>query len=234
MTESTGARRAQLGLKARCTEIQHYLSKRYVSLKPGKTAADFVTDICSAILARDDDSVDQPLDLINLLLQPEDPSVPLEKAKADPIVPVILSAAYLLRALRAEKQAQHESGWNYLVDATYFCGLAQGGRHIDLVYAEAATETASARGKEGAKGKYGEAYDSAVQYAQKLATERRPKNGWPSRNQAVMAIVDDVRKFSEQTWKKLTEQQAPTTIHDWLSKMPGAAEFFTEGKKTNR
>lgn len=212
-------------------EIQHYLSNRYVALKPGKTLLDFVTDICSAILERDDDSVDHPLDLIKLLLQSDDPSVPLEQAQADPIVPLILSATYLLRALRAEKQGQHEIGWNYLVDATYFCGLAQGGRHVDLVYAEAATETSSARGKAGADQRYGNAYDSVVQYAQRLARERRPKSGWPSRNEAVKAIREDVRKFSEKTWKRLTEQQAPITIHGWLKKMPAAAEFFTEGKK---
>jgi len=231
MTEPTGAHRAQLGLKARCTEIQHYLSKRYAALKPGKTPAEFVTDICGAILERDDDSVDHPLDLIKLLLRSNDPSVPLEQAQADPIVPLILSATYLLRALRAEKQGQHEIGWNCLVDATYFCGLAQGGQHVDLVYAEAATETSSARGKAAAEQRYGDNYESVVQYAQKLARERRPKNGWPSRNEAVRAILDDVRKFSEKTWKKLTEQQAPTTVHGWLKKMPDAADFFTEGKK---
>ncbi|MBO2962218.1 hypothetical protein J4761_19520 [Burkholderia pseudomallei] len=212
-------------------EIQRYLTKRYVALKPGKIPADFAADICSAILERDDDSVDHPLDLIKLLLQSDDPSMPLEEAQVDPIVPLILSATYLLRALRAEKQGQHETGWNCLVDATYFCGLAQGGQHVDLVYAEAATETSSARGKAGADQRYGDKYESVVQYAHKLARERRPKNGWPSRNQAVKAILEDVSKFSEKTWKKLTEQQAPDTIHGWLKKMPDAAEFFTEGKK---
>jgi hypothetical protein len=234
MTEPTGANRAQLGLKARCVEIQHYLSKRYAVLRPGKTSADFVTDICSAILARDDDSVDHPLDLIQLLLQPEDPSVPLEQAQADPIVPLILSATYLLRAMRAEKQGKHANGWNYLVDATYFCGLAQGGQHVDLVYAEAATETSSARGKAGADQRYGNNYDSVVQYAQQLARERRPKNGWPSRNQAVEAILEDVSKFSEKTWKKLSAQQAPKTVHGWLSLMADAATFFIEGKKASK
>lgn len=234
MTEPTGAHRAQLGLMARCMEIQRYLSKRYAVLKPGKIPADFAADICSAILERDDDSADHPLDIIKLLLQPEDPSVPLEQAQADPIVPVILSATYLLRALRAEKQGQHETGWNCLVDAAYFCGLAQGGQHVDLVYAEAATETSSARGKAGADERYGKEYASVVQYAQELARERRPKNGWPSRNRAVEAILKDVSEFSEKTWKKLSAQQASKTIHGWLSLMPGAATFFTEGRKTKK
>jgi len=70
-------------------------------------------------------------------------------------------------------------------------------------------------------------YASVCSEAQRLARDRAPPSGqWPSRAQAVRAIVDDVKTFAENVGTRLTDTQAPETIDGWLKAMPEADTLF--------
>ncbi|WP_159086689.1 hypothetical protein [Burkholderia sp. NRF60-BP8] len=72
-----------------------------------------------------------------------------------------------------------------------------------------------------------EKYAVVSEEAQRLARDRVPTSGkWPSRAQAVRAILDDVQKCAEANNARLTDTQAPETIDGWLKSMPDAETLF--------
>lgn len=229
MTEPKEARRAQLGLKARFTEISNYLSERYVLLFPGKTRNHFVTEIYHHVSMLDDPTVDDSRNLLNLILKSDDPMVPLEQQPYDPILSVILSAVYLLRAIDAETQGQHEQSWNYLADATYWCGLAQGGKHVALVQAAARKNLAV-----NAVGKRHEGSRKTKEFAQQLARDLRPDGGWKSRIAAAREIKVKVVQFAKSLDWTMTADRVPVLIDQWLSQMPDANQIFPTQRKKNQ
>lgn len=230
MNERNNNYRSQLGIKARCFELSQYLSKRYAMLNPDKPPLAFTTEVCNSIRKLDDATIDDPRTLLNLFLKPNDPAASLEQLPADPIFPVILSATFLLRALDAEAQGQHERGWNNLTDAAYWCGLAQGGRHVALVQREAVSDAQIHNAKKGGEARHDKERQT-MEFARQRARELCPDGGWNPKIHAARKIEAEVVDYARGLGWRMTKDRTVTLIDGWLSKMHDAHLFFPTMKK---
>ncbi|CAJ0802214.1 hypothetical protein [Ralstonia thomasii] len=230
MNEQSNNYRSRLGIKTRCQELSRYLSKRYVMLNPGKTPTAFATELCHSIRGLDDATVEDPHTLLNLFLKSDDPAVPLEQLPFDPMFPLILSATFLLRAMDAEAQGQHERGWNNLTDAAYWCGLAQGGRHAALVQEEAVSDHLVSKAKNAAKARH-EIERQTMEFAQRRARELCPDGGWRPKIAAARRIRKDVVDYAAGLGWTMVEGGVVDLIDKWLSKMPDAFRLFPTMRK---
>lgn len=230
MSEQNNNYRSQLGIKARCFELSRYLSKRYAMLNPDKTPMAFATEVCQSIRRLDDATTDDPRTLLNLFLKPNDPAASLEQLPADPMFPVILSATFLLRALDAEAQGQHERGWNNLTDAAYWCGIAQGGRHIALVQEEAVSNLHVSKAKKAAEGRH-DKERKTKEFAQQRARELCPDGGWKPKIDASRRIQKEVEDYAAGLGWRMMKDRVVGKIDEWLSEMHDAHLFFPTLRK---
>lgn len=230
MSELNNNHRSRLGIKARCHELSRHLSKRYVMLNPDKTPTAFATELCHSIRGLDDATIDDPRTLLNLFLKSNDPAVPLEKLPVDPMFPLILSATFLLRALDAEAQGQHERGWNNLTDAAYWCGIAQGGRHVALVQEEAVSDLHVRKAKKAAEGRHDKERQTK-EFAQQRARELCPDGGWKPKMDAARRIQKEVADYAAGIGWRMMEGRVVELIDRWLSEMHDAHLFFPTLRK---
>lgn len=229
MSESKKRQRSQLGIVARCNEISYYLSKRYATF-PGKTKMDFITDACPRIQAMDDGTTDEPRALLDLLLKSDDPDVPLAELPSDPMFPLVLSAAFLLRAMTAARDGQDERGWNYLADAAYWCGLAQAGRHAALVQAEAVSNANKAKSKKAVNQRH-EPERQTMEFAWQRVRELCPEGGWKPRVDAARKIQKEVADFAQARGWIMVQGRQIELIDKWLSDMPDAHRLFPSQRR---
>ncbi|MBO1111825.1 hypothetical protein [Bordetella petrii] len=138
---------------------------------------------------------------------------------------VLISSAYLLRALKSIDECQ----WADLADANYWCGAAMmqsnssSPDYEKLVHRKIAEKGAQARDKK---------YAPLRELAWGLAREKRPKvQGWPSRRQAVFAVMEEVLEEARKRNTPLSEDNAFATIDGWLAKMPKVHELFPKRSK---
>ncbi|AGZ26998.1 hypothetical protein [Burkholderia pseudomallei] len=230
MNEDNKNDRAQLGLQARCFEITRYLQQRYAMLNPDKDPTTFATELCYWIRGLDDATIDHPHELLNLFLKPNDPSQLLEQLLTDPMVPVILSTTFLLRAMNAGTKGQDERGLNNLVDAAYWCGLAQGGRHVALVREEAVSDFHVSRAKTAAEGRH-DKERKTKEFAQQRARELCPDGGWKPKITAARRIQKEVADYAAGLGWRMMEGRVVGKIDEWLSEMHDAHLFFPTLRK---
>lgn len=231
MSERNNNYRSQLGIMARCLELARHLSKRYVMLNPDKPPTTFATELCYWIRGLDDAAIEEPLELLNLFLKPNDPAAPLEQLPTDPMVPVILSATFMLRAMAAETQGQYERGWNNLTDAEYWCGIAQGARYVALVQEEAVSDAYTRTAKKAAGARHDKERET-MEFARRRARELCPDGGWRRRIAAARRIRDEVVAYAEKLGWRMTADRATELIDQWLSKMHDAPQLFPTQRKT--
>ncbi|MDO3560727.1 hypothetical protein [Ralstonia pseudosolanacearum] len=222
--------RSQLGIKARCFELSQYLSKRYAMLNPDKAPLAFTTEVCYSIRSLDDATIDDPRTLLNLFLKPNDPAASLEQLPADPMFPVILSATFLLRALDAEAQGQHERGWNNLTDAAYWCGIAQAGRHVALVQKEAVSDEQMRNAKKGAEARHDKERQT-MEFAQQRARELCPDGGWRPKIDAARRLETEVAEYAAGLGWRMMQGRVVGKIDAWLSEMHDAHLLFPTRRK---
>lgn len=230
MSEHNENCRAQLGLQARCFEITRYLEKRYAMLNPDKAPTTFATELCYWIRGLDDATVDDPRELLNLFLKPNDPSALFEQLPADPMVPVILSTTFLLRAMDAGMQGQDERGLNNLIDAAYWCGLAQGGRHVALVQKEAVSDAQTRIAKIGGGARHDKERQTK-EFAQQRARELCPDGGWKPKIAAARRIQKEVADYAAGLGWRMMEGRVVAKIDEWLSEMHDAPLLFPSQRK---
>ncbi|PXX15213.1 hypothetical protein C7399_1103 [Paraburkholderia tropica] len=230
MSELNNNDRLRLGIKARCFELSRHLSKRYVMLNPDKTPTAFATELCHSIRRLDDATIDDPRTLLNLFLKPNDSAASLEQLPADPMFPVILSATFLLRALDAEAQGQHERGWNNLTDAAYWCGIAQGGRHVSLVQKEAVSDAQTRIAKRGGEARHDKERQTK-EFAQQRARELCPDGGWRPKIEAARRIQTEVADYAKELGWTMVKDRVVGKIDEWLSEMHDAHLFFPTLRK---
>lgn len=230
MSERNNNYRSQLGIKARCFEVSRYLSKRYAMLNPDKPPMAFATEVCHSIRRLDDTTIDDPRTLLNLFLKPNDSAASLEQLPADPMFPVILSATFLLRALDAEAQGQHERGWNNLTDAAYWCGIAQGGRHVSLVQKEAVSDAQTRIAKRGGEARHDKERQTK-EFAQQRARELCPDGGWKPKIEAARRIQTEVADYAKELGWTMVKDRVVGKIDEWLSEMHDAHLLFPTLRK---
>lgn len=206
------------------------LSNCYVALQEGRQLADFIPGILNVVGAKDDPSIETPVEIIMQFVSEADRVKGADWIASSPNGPVIVSCAYCLRALRAMKSGDTNLAWSFMADARYWCGVAVSGKGINEAREMAGVEIKSEIGLRGAVGR-NRAFEPIRQFAySKVVDMRPPQNGWLSRAQAVKAIKNDTLHFAEQKGIPMSKAQAETTIDKWLKEMPDADVFFPNKK----
>lgn len=208
--------------------VQHLYAAYVVAVKdiPGKV---FIEKVVKPLARLDRGETDKPLEI---LLQY---ATDAEKAKGNdaiarsPVSPILLSATYYFRAMRARDNDQSDVAWSYLAEARYWCGVAMAGKGLESALQQAAgglKRDMAAAGAKGRSGKYQPLRDLAFDFARNNA----PASGWRSRNHAVQSVKPKVRDQAKTLGIALSAENIDKTIHGWLSSMPDATQLFSNGK----
>lgn len=227
---------------ARWEQILYNIKQFYLEAAKRRIGANFEQDICAVVVSNDEPEIDDPIEIVRQLLPPDDRSMSRDEIERIPIAPLLVAATYCYRARQAVHESEHEQGWIYLVDAGYWCALARAGGSIRQAMHQAVDEV---KGQVSGKGVETRAQrkQPIIEYAQNLAREMRPPGGWRSRNHAIRTIFSHVNDFvdecnkttKEHKFKRYTENQAETTMGEWLSTMHDATALFPQNQsKKNR
>ncbi|CAJ3454247.1 Uncharacterised protein [Burkholderia pseudomallei] len=233
MTFQRGDARASWGLEARWTLIMDNLRRYYEDVKNPLIQGDFETQIWQLVQALDDPAVGDLVEIIRQFVTRADRGLPTEQLIGNPLSALIVAVTYCCRARRAgELEGNRELGWIYLAEASFWCGVTLAGKGIDAAYRRTLVESRSQTGKKG-PAKRDESLPQIIEYAQKLARDKRPSGGWSSRNHAIKTIYEAVNEFAKGLNRTYSKSQAEDTMGGWLSLMPDAAELFpqTQSKK---
>lgn len=154
-----------------------------------------------------------------------------------PLGTVIIATTYWYRALKASTEHDDkELAWSYMADCCYWAGVAVTGMKLGDVRKRERKELAS----KGAETKNRQ-HAQMKAYAYQLVREGRPPEGWATVKAAAGYIEERLDEFTPQldhaedpakstSVKKVDHK----TILNWLTKMPGRAEFFKKNRhRTN-
>ncbi|BBB66545.1 hypothetical protein UNDYM_2292 [Undibacterium sp. YM2] len=201
------------------------LSDYFSELNPGKSFENFKIEILDKVWVTDNPELEDPYEILCTLLSSDD----REKIAKHPMGPMVVSCAYLVRAIEAHRADKLNYAWSYMVDSRYWCGVALASRGIDSAYHKTKVETRKETAKSGADAR-AKKFEPLVQEAYRLTRALKPATkGWRSRNHAVQTIKQQVLDFSAEKSadvKPLSEKQIEKTLHEWLKNMPDANELF--------
>ncbi|WP_353325033.1 hypothetical protein [Chitiniphilus shinanonensis] len=143
------------------------------------------------------------------------------------LMPLMFARAYSLQAVLAYEAKQEKAAWSYLLDASYWLGIAQVTHCYTLdrgqVVLEVRAHTARKAGKQSHQG-----HEQTKEYAYQLATDRAPlpDGCWHSRADAVAALAADVAVYARDVARRPFASQPEETIAKWLKMHPDAAWRF--------
>lgn len=124
---------------------------------------------------------------------------------------ILISCAYAMQAVKAEKSGQTNVAWSYAADARRWAGLSLG----DRVGAERVKAERSRFGKSG-----GTARSDTFVPARERARELALQKNYKSRKNAIEQIAPQVWEYARQNNIILSENQLPKTMEKWLEGIP--------------
>lgn len=193
-----------------------------MGLCPDKTSRDYQYDVFEKVQLKDDARIEDPAEIFMQFLPESDRGKHFVEVTT---APLLNATAYYSRALNAYDMKQEAAAWSYLVDANYWCGFSSSYRGIATARKETIADTeVQVKAKQGEKGGTTKGLNSAPYKleAEKLARTLKPK--WPSRRQAVLAVLD---KLNEEYAKR--NQSFPLkydSISQHFASLPDAKVLF--------
>lgn len=188
------------GVKGTCDLAILNLAVCHSRLLPGSTTEDFLNRVMNVVAARDQYNVVDPIEIIMQFLPESERAKGPDWVASQPVGPILVSAAYCVRALSDLKSGYKDLAWANTADAMFWCGVANSSKGMDEVIAimkiaarkEGAAEVMTEKGKTGAQAR-SEAYrplrDFVFDYA------RRPGAKWVSRSHAAGVITPKALEF---------------------------------------
>lgn len=225
----------------------------YLKLAPDRTEQQFVAEILDKVNEHDHPGIDDPLGILKSIVSKDDLEKGDDWIATSPIGTIIVSCAYVLRAVRAQRHGNPEMAWSYMADARFWCGAAIADKGIGEVIEQTRASTLSDAAKRANDARQ-QAYDIYRRMAWRLARrERPPLRGWQSLDHAVAtiqvpflqfvdaAVVANARRdarnnsLPKNQAKKLIVIPKTATIEDrlekWLKKMPDYDQLFPPSRR---
>lgn len=221
-----------------CDLALHMLAACHVELRPGSTAEEFHLKTMALVKRYDDPSIVDPVEIVMQFVSDELRAKGAEWIATYPPGPMLISAAYCVRAQISFRGGFSELAWSNTAQAMFWCSVASASKRIDAIILEA-TKGARADGEAQAnsnKGRLGaEKRSQAYEPLREIAREhvRRPDVKWSSRSHAVRAVMRELQRFCEDKVVVGEVHLAPpisATVDKWLREMPDAASLFPSKK----
>lgn len=194
---------------------------RYLSIYPENTSEDFDNEIILKLNQSPGVSGDEAL---NQYLNSLEKNI---KTKTSTL-PLVISVAYCFQAQWALFDGDREKAWSCVAEARYWCGSMLTKDEVELSVKGIAKATNIDKAKIAAIARHEQIYGKVKKTVLELATQLMPTNGWKSRRNASIKIVDKLKSIG--ALSPLTEMQAPITIDGWLREMPNSSELFSKSK----
>lgn len=136
--------------------------------------------------------------------------------------PMLLTLAHcaLVKRELEKKPTDREAAWSHMATARYWSGVTYARKGIEKARAMTISATRSNTAAKGGDGRTENYYKATIKQTYLLATQLRPKLGWPSRRNAAIEIAPKVCEFAASIRKPLSSNNASTTIDGWLKDMP--------------
>lgn len=137
---------------------------------------------------------------------------------------LITACAYALQAQTDEENGHLDKAWRCIANAQYQMGVFEGLTIVE----PALTHVISSRSKSGSNARNAK-YEPLRQEARRLALEGTDEGPFPSRRQAVLAIMDRIIAMSreKQHGVNLVPDNAKRTIDGWLKDITFAGKRST-------
>lgn len=129
--------------------------------------------------------------------------------------PSLVLFAYCNQAMKAQEKGEIDAAWKFLIEASYWLGMVNATSVMPTIQ-EVVAKTARSETAKKAGDARAQKYEILKEEAFRLVREKKPKNGWKSRLQATLNVLDDVIAFSKEKERPMSEQQAQKTIYGWL------------------
>ena len=139
--------------------------------------------------------------------------------------PSLVLFAYCNQAMKAQEKGEIDAAWKFLIEASYWLGMA-GATSVMPAIQEVIAKTARSETAKKAGDARAQKYEILKEEAFRLVREKKPKNGWKSRLQATLNVLDDVIAFSIKNERPMSEQQAQKTIYGWLGDLKDEEGLF--------
>lgn len=200
MTETKKVQAPERGVKQMCDLAMLNLAACHAALKPGSTTTDFLREVMDMVARYDSPSVVDPIEIIMQFLAPELRAKGVAWVAEQPFGPILVSAAYCVRARASLKDGFNELAWSNTADAMFWCGVANSskgvGALISKVHTEARAEgeaqAVSENAKSGAAAR-SDAWQPIREFA--LRYVRRPGMKWDSRSHAAEVVAKATLEF---------------------------------------
>lgn len=208
--------------------LRHLYDAYVVAVKP-ISDDEFIEDILKPLPRLDRRETDQPLEILLQYATDQEKAKGYDAIARSPISPILLSATYYFRAMRARDTSHPDAAWSYLAEARYWCGIAMAEKGLSSALQQAADGVKRDMAASGAK-KRSERFQPLRDLACDLARNSAPPSGWSSRNHAVQVVKPKVLELAESAGIKVSPKQIERTIDDWLAALPDAAQLFSKRK----
>ena len=139
--------------------------------------------------------------------------------------PSLVLFAYCNQAMKAQEKGEIDAAWKFLIEASYWLGMVSATSVMPAIQ-EVVAKTARSETAKKAGDARAQKYEILKEEAFRLVREKKPKNGWKSRLQATLNVLDDVIAFSKAKERPMSEQQAQKTIYGWLGDLKDEEELF--------
>ncbi|MCS0612588.1 hypothetical protein NX783_07510 [Massilia kyonggiensis] len=123
----TGTKKPQApvrDVKQMCDLAMLNLAACHAALRPGSTTKDFLREVMDMVAKYDSPSVVDPIGIIMQFLAPELRAKGVDWVAGQPFGPILVSAAYCVRARANLKSGFNELAWSNAADAMFWCGVA--------------------------------------------------------------------------------------------------------------
>jgi hypothetical protein len=197
-------------------QVVQQLSAMYQQLGLEEGGKDFATEVYFPMLESEPD--------------PNDLEDQLENAQGDVsnLDMMKLSCAYLVGAIRAETEGDHENAWVAISHAQYWMGMAYGLGFMKLGGTLALKTRSGNGGKKANENQYGK--------LQKIARELAMQHLEWSRLAVAYMIVDAVVEASKtmEDVQPITAEEPVWTIYDWIEGIPFGKKRRPRSANTKR
>ncbi|MCZ8218866.1 MAG: hypothetical protein O9337_05560 [Acidovorax sp.] len=139
--------------------------------------------------------------------------------------PSLVLFAYCNQAMKAQEKGEIDVAWKFLIEASYWLGMVNATSVMPAIQ-EVVAKTARSENAKKAGDARAQKYEILKEEAFRLVREKKPKNGWKSRLQATLNVLDDVIAFSKEKERPMSEQQAQKTIYGWLGDLKDEEGLF--------
>ncbi|WP_198118792.1 hypothetical protein [Massilia rhizosphaerae] len=212
MTETKKPQAPERGVKQMCDLAILNLATCHAELRPGSTTKDFLREVMDMVAKHDSPSVVDPIGIIMQFLGAELRAKGVDWVAAQPFGPILVSAAYCVRARANIKSGFNELAWSNMADAMFWCGVANTSKGVGALISEVQTEAraegeaqaASENAKSGAAAR-SDAWQPIREFALRYA--RRPGMKWDSRSHAAEVIAKATMEFCNEQ-KALADAKA--------------------------